>query len=513
MKFVTFNVSYSRDRARAVITILGNYAFSQIVSVSKKNLLRCTFEEIKTMLLERFCTKQTWLYERVQFNRVVQLSGESISDFKAKIEKAASKCEFKPKELETRLLERFTSGLRREKTIDLLICDPEINYKKAIKTATIHETRDLYKTKTVIADVSKITKPCFRCGKANHNHYECKYKEFTCNTCGVKGHLAKTCKKSNGNQSSRSSNSKKNKAVKDISILNISNSCSAIELLTLSINGKKVKFEVDTGAGMSLFSKEFLQKNLPFVKLKESDVRAKSVKGDYLKIIGEFSVNLKGRLFWFYVMDAYLKHPIIGRDGLDIVVPDWRKSFTVNHIVNDQDQLKQSLLEEFKVVFNNDYKSPIKDIKIKIKLKEGAQPIFARPYEVPLSKKLEVEKELERWVSEPVKYSSWASPIVCVTKKSGGVRICANFKNTLNPKILINQYHLPTVDEVIHKIGSGKSHYAVIDLSNAYLQLSVDESSRELLTINTHKGLFRFLRVPFGLADAHWGKRGQKSKI
>ena len=45
---------------------------------------------------------------------------------------------------------------------------------------------------------SKITKPCFRCGKANHNHYECKYKEFTCNTCGVKGHLAKTCKKSNG---------------------------------------------------------------------------------------------------------------------------------------------------------------------------------------------------------------------------------------------------------------------------------------------------------------------------
>ena len=77
----------------------------------------------------------------------------------------------------------------------------------------------------------------------------------------------------------------------------------------------------------------------------------------------------------------------------------------------------------------------------------------------------------------------------------------------------MNQYHLPTVDKVIHKIGSGKSHSAVIDLSNAYLQLSVGESSRELLTINTHKGLFRFLRVPFGLADAPASFQEQIDKI
>ena len=39
-------------------------------------------------------------------------------------------------------------------------------------------------------------------------------------------------------------------------------------------------------------------------------------------------------------------------------------------------------------------------------------------------------------------------------------------------------------------------------MSNAYLQLPLDESSKELVTINTHKGLFRYNRLPFGVSSA-----------
>ena len=35
-------------------------------------------------------------------------------------------------------------------------------------------------------------------------------------------------------------------------------------------------------------------------------------------------------------------------------------------------------------------------------------------------------------------------------------------------------------------------------MSEAHLQVQLDEYSRELVTINTHKGLFQYTRLPFG---------------
>ena len=39
-------------------------------------------------------------------------------------------------------------------------------------------------------------------------------------------------------------------------------------------------------------------------------------------------------------------------------------------------------------------------------------------------------------------------------------------------------------------------------MSQAYLQLVLDDHSKELLTINTHKGLFAYNRLPFGVSLA-----------
>ena len=41
-----------------------------------------------------------------------------------------------------------------------------------------------------------------------------------------------------------------------------------------------------------------------------------------------------------------------------------------------------------------------------------------------------------------------------------------------------------------------------IDLSHAYQQVELDEYSEKYLTINTHKGLYRYKRLPFGVSSA-----------
>ena len=44
--------------------------------------------------------------------------------------------------------------------------------------------------------------------------------------------------------------------------------------------------------------------------------------------------------------------------------------------------------------------------------------------------------------------------------------------------------------------------FSTIDLADAYLQIMVDEKSKELLTINTHKGLYQYNRLCFGIKSA-----------
>ena len=49
---------------------------------------------------------------------------------------------------------------------------------------------------------------------------------------------------------------------------------------------------------------------------------------------------------------------------------------------------------------------------------------------------------------------------------------------------------------------SGGKEFITLDLANAYLQLPLEDKSRQYVTINTHKGLFKYNRLPFGVASA-----------
>ena len=72
---------------------------------------------------------------------------------------------------------------------------------------------------------------------------------------------------------------------------------------------------------------------------------------------------------------------------------------------------------------------------------------------------------------------------------------------TVNPVLQVEQYPLPKPDDLFTALAGGKQ-FSKIDLTSAYQQMSLDEKSRELVTINTHKGLYQYTRLPFGVASA-----------
>lgn len=65
----------------------------------------------------------------------------------------------------------------------------------------------------------------------------------------------------------------------------------------------------------------------------------------------------------------------------------------------------------------------------------------------------------------------------------------------------VDQYPFQRIEELFAKLQGGKK-ITKLDLSQAYQQVEVDSKSQELLTITTHKGLFQYTRLPFGVVSA-----------
>ena len=81
------------------------------------------------------------------------------------------------------------------------------------------------------------------------------------------------------------------------------------------------------------------------------------------------------------------------------------------------------------------------------------------------------------------------------------IHICGAYKVSINPYVRAEGYPLPTVQDLFLSVSNG-AVFSKLDLQHAYQQLEVEESSQPLLTINTHKGLYQYLRLPFGISSA-----------
>ena len=71
----------------------------------------------------------------------------------------------------------------------------------------------------------------------------------------------------------------------------------------------------------------------------------------------------------------------------------------------------------------------------------------------------------------------------------------------MNPVSKLDRYPIPKVEDLFAALAGGKV-FSKINLTKAYQQLPLDDASKEYVVINTHKGLFRYTRLPFGISSA-----------
>lgn len=404
---------------------------------------------------------------------------------------------------------------------------------------------------------------CWRCGGSNHSQDSCWCRQMRCYSCSETGHLSRVCYKARKKERKLKEN-KQNKQSKykkggkihftadkgeqvstDDSDSESGDSDTAINVIcsvkksgvdfsiNCSVNNTDLIMQVDTCADVSIIPYEIFIDKFPDLKLNKSTDHLSTYGGKVLKIIGECSVDVSYRDKIYndlslIVVEANRNQPILfGKNWLRVIQLDWSSFFCVNIAKKKskkskfKNNLKQKsdyempnkdlhkktvakLKESFPTVFDKNI-GMIKDFECHIQVREDATPRFSKAYEVPYALIDKFEKELSEHVKQgilkPVSYSDWASPLVPVKKPDGGLRICGDYKATLNPCLLTDQYPLPVFSEMSQK-WVGCRYFSKIDLKKAYLQLNVHKDSQKYLTVNTHKGLFQYTRLVYGVASA-----------
>ncbi|KII70798.1 Retrovirus-related Pol polyprotein [Thelohanellus kitauei] len=205
------------------------------------------------------------------------------------------------------------------------------------------------------------------------------------------------------------------------------------------------------------------------------------------------------------------------KDDEPILGLDWMLKLgigiQINHLTLDNDRKcsdseLSNTLKEYDTIFVENNKG-VKNYKAKISLRSDASPKIFRARKVPYALKKQIELELNTLVKQEILEKvqdisapvCWASPTVNIEKSNGRIRICGDFKVSLNKYINYLPYPLPTFNDILNKIKGGR-YFSIIDLKDAYLQIPLDEESSSLTTISTHMGFFKYRRLPFGISSA-----------
>ena len=392
-----------------------------------------------------------------------------------------------------------------------------------------------------------------KCGRRPHSNSEaCPAESVTCSACSKAGHFARACIKTGnailvtssdrrrlhnivGHEShydnDDNSYGSSDDSVDDINTVKLAavknnNRIGKFAVLYAQLNGHRTRMLYDPGAAFSVIGSSTWRKigspslspapdlmaymKMPIVTLGFASIHVTAFrqnrKLDICVVEGE-DTPLFG-LDWVEAFHLPLPKGVqvcAIRTSTESATPPTTVTSPTAQQPSSGNQQLQQLLDEYSDIFQPGH-GTIRGQEAVVNIDPSARPRAFPARAVPFPLRKAVEAELERLTTEGILEPvdpritpiEWASPIVIAIKTNGAIRICGDFKVTINPHILPDRYPLPRFEEIAAKL-NGCKLFSVIDLKDAHLQLPVAESSRKYLVIATHKGYFRYTRLAFGI--------------
>ncbi|XP_028176931.1 uncharacterized protein K02A2.6-like [Ostrinia furnacalis] len=547
-QYILLNEIKDELRVPLLITVVGETTYSLMCDLCAPNDPETkTFDELVKLLSNHLEPQRSEIAERHVFRLRRQRPGESMSDYLQDLKHLATTCNFGTS-LEENLRDQFVSGLSNVAMRSRIFAEKDIKYKEAVELALALEAAERHAEVSAATSAATTSgaggeaggeglhstsarraqaaagrrgpgqrraaagaagagpsaayapQSCWRCGKA-HRADRCRYANYNCDECNQRGHLKVMCQRVRGSVQSGRQNYVSEDFSEDEDLFNIDLVCKGNKpfFIKVEVDNLSIECEIDTGSRISAISEQFYNKMFSHKNIVSDNLMLRCYSGTPIQSLGFITVNVKlGE-----VVASNLHCYVIKNGGRPLLGRDWIKALNIkqlnfNEII--EDPCVSKLAAEFPEVFTDKLGKCKKLLQLQLTDKE---PVYVRARPVPIALRARVERELERLEAEGtiyrVDHSDYGTPIVPVIKENGDIRICGDFKVTVNQKLKREYYPLPRIEELFAVLSGGKE-FTKIDLTHAYQQTILTEDSQPCTAITTHVGTFVYRRTPFGLS-------------
>ena len=510
---------------------------------------------------QHFLGQKQEFFERFQFNRRNQESGESIDEYVSVLRNLAKTCGFCDCMRELLLMDRLLLGISDDKTREELLSTHDLTLSKTIEICRAKEAASLHMKALKSDEINKVThssnkkkksgdgkhkakgksgdhgkgkrgrkenpgkeksgetsdpratkRKCLFCSQVHLMRKElCPAWGKTCTACGGKNHFqaSSKCKHHSvhtivedySTDSSESSSETISGITTDQDhLVNAVQPSNQLIFCEMEVNKKPVKLQIDCGSTVCILPKRYVG---------NAHIRPEMVN---LQMWNKTSLQA------------------LGKCKIKVVNPTTKQKFKVDFVIVDKELTpllsgkaaqKMNLItvnyDKFKVVNavsspENDYVQLFPDTfketpgtlpgkKVHLTTVEGASPVIRSARTLPESRKDAVKAELQRLVDTdmivPVDEPTDWVSQMSVAEKKSGIRICID-PRPLNKALKREHYKLPVLEDILPEL-SQACKFSVCDLKAGYLHCELDHPSSLLTTFATPFGRYRWCRLPFGL--------------
>ena len=536
-----------------LVSHLSKSAFTTLKSLCLPNSPSSKkYAEIATLLTDHYKEKSTTTTATFKFRQCIQRREETVTEFSHRLKRAAVPCEFAT-HLDRAMKDQFVAGLFSVEIKKKILTSADTDTSTFGKVLKIAENEfvasaqaqelapsslpayrpDVHHVKSS-GNTARRTKPrhhdspagirrCYRCGSIAHLANKCSHLSTECRFCHKLGHLEQVCQlksRRGGKQNvhhidDSPSDTSDTGEIDSVPLFLIRESSQHVPPYRVNVHvndvNTPINMEFDTGSGVSILSKHDFERIGGVVSdLSKPSVRLRVFTDIPISCLGEkhMKVSLNGQTHsvLLRVVDGACPS-LLGRDIMNLFTLPWKDIFSVKSQIDEAlevAQTREEIISQFPELFDSSTLGKLNTTKVTLRV-DNSKPVFMKARSVPFSITEKYEAALSKLekagVIHKVEHSQWATPTVPVAKPDGNIRICADYSRTINANSEEEKYPLPTIDEIRAKLAGGQK-FTKIDLSQAYHQLELDESSRVYTTINTHKGLYEYVRLPFGIHSA-----------
>ncbi|KAL3969421.1 ER membrane protein complex subunit 3 [Sarotherodon galilaeus] len=319
--FVANDIKEEEKKRAVLLSCVGTQTYALI-----RNLLSPvkpgdrSYAELVGLLDNHFHPKPSEIVQRWKFNTWNRRPEESVGDYVAELRKLAQDCNFGDS-LTVMLRDRLVCGISDDRIQRRLLAEDSLTFEKALKFAQAMEAanRDIMEDGGSMSQ--QIVRKCYRCGGLNHVAKDCRFVSEKCHNCGKVGHIKRVCRMKMEQKGGRGRQGKQAHFLEEenveseeegaemhhikassVTMYNVHEEISIPReepiRQKLKVNGQNVTFEVDTGCGYTIMSKESFKKlfegsNAP--KVSKCGIKLRTYGGHKVPVWGAARIQVEFR--------------------------------------------------------------------------------------------------------------------------------------------------------------------------------------------------------------------------